>query len=352
MSRHLALLVLSFRWPLLLGLILITLLFGQFMLELTIDPSTEPLFIKSSEEYKNYREFNEQFGSDYMIAVAMSTPNLFTDPYLQDLREITEAITRYSQVERVMSLSNVMDIKHKFFGIKIVPALERYYRKKETSEEAKESILSNEIYRNNLVSADGRIANILIYLRPSGKDRESSGIFIKKLQRLLKKYERNEMTFYIAGAPVEQYRFIRYIRRDQMIFVPIITMLLIITTWIIYRNFSCVLLAMSIVFMALVWTMGSIALLGQELNLVTSLLAPVIMIVAIVNSIHLMNLFFEIRVHHKSLREAVTLTMSQLGAPCFLTHFTTILGFTSLALNPVPAIQSFGIFAALGTFLP
>ncbi len=47
---------------------------------------------------------------------------------------------------------------------------------------------------------------------------------------------------------------------------------------------------------------------------------------------------------------AVISTIDQLGVPCLLTHLTTVLGFISLALTPVPAIQSFGIFAALGTF--
>jgi len=154
----------------------------------------------------------------------------------------------------------------------------------------------------------------------------------------------------MAGAPVEQYEFIDLIHRDQMVFVPIITVILILMTYMIYRSFACMILSMSIVFTTLVWTLGTISFLGQELNLMTSLLAPVIMIVSVINSTYLINLFFEVRPHHKSLKEAVSVTIQQLGMPCFLTHFTAVLGFGSLALSPIPAIQSFGIYAALGTF--
>ena len=63
-----------------------------------------------------------------------------------------------------------------------------------------------------------------------------------------------------------------------------------------------------------------------------------------------MNAFFEIRLREPSLERAVSMTIAELGVPCFLTHFTAVLGFASLALNPVPAMQSFGFFAALGTF--
>lgn len=319
-------------------------------MRLQIDPSTEPLFVKTSPEYKYYKEFSSRFGSDYMIAIAMATPDLFADNNLEILRDLTDRITTYPQVERVVSLANAMDIRHRFLGVKVEPALEEFFEKPQSRMKNKKKILTNELFRNNLVSPSGQVANILVYLKPSGEDRESSGTFIKKLKELLASYKQKDLAFYIAGSPVEQYDFIRYIRRDQLIFVPTIVILLVLCTWLIYRNFSCVILAMSIVFMALIWTMGSISLLGQELNLVTSLLAPVVMIISVANSIHIISLFLEIRAHHQSLKEGVLLTMQQLGVPCFLTHFAAILGFLAGAISPVPAIQSFGLFAALGTF--
>ena len=61
------------------------------------------------------------------------------------------------------------------------------------------------------------------------------------------------------------------------------TAILILMTYLIYRSFACMVLSMSIVFTTLVWTLGTISLLGQELNLMTSLLAPVIMIVSVIS---------------------------------------------------------------------
>ena len=350
MFRRFAILVYNLKWPILLGLILITLIMGAGILRLEIDPSMETLFVKNSAEYKYYRDYSERYGSDQMIAVAMSTTDLFTIPNLKKLRELTQRIGAFQHVERVLSLSNAMDIKHKFIGVKVVPALYGVFDGDRELKDVKKDILANELYRNNLISRDGRVANILIYLKPVGKDLHLSGQVIEGLREMLAKEEKAGLKFYVAGSPIEQYDFIRLIRRDQFTFVPLITFLLILTTFLIYRSFTCMILAMSIVFMTLCWTMGTIALLGQQLNLMTSLLAPVIMIVSVINSIYLMNLFFEIRPHQRSLRKAVAMTIEQLGVPCFLTHFTAVLGFISLALTPIPAIQSFGIFAALGTF--
>lgn len=350
MFRRLVLFILHARWPVFLGLILITLITGSAVFKLQIDPSMETLFNKKSPEYLYFRGYSEKYGSDQMIAVAMSSQDIFTAENLKTLKELTDEISGIKNIERVLSLSAAMDIKHKFIGVKTVPVYEGVLEGKKSLIELKDEVLSNELYLNNLISKNGKVANILVYLKPSGEDVHQSGKCIEEIRQLLLEREKNGLKFYIAGSPVEQYDFIKLIRRDQFTFVPMITILLILTTYLIYRSFACMLLAMSIVFMTLCWTMGSIAILGQQLNLMTSLLAPVIMIVSVINSIYLMNLFFEIRQHEKSLKESVISTIEQLGEPCFLTHFTAILGFVSLTLTPVPAIQSFGIFAALGTF--
>ena len=344
MFRRFAGSVLILRWPLLLSLLLLAVVMVQAVLSLNIDPSMDTLLVKSSPEYRYYREYSKRYGSDKMIAVAMVTPNLFTPRWFRELKIITGDLSKFGEVERVLSLANARDIKHKFLGIKIVPAVESMEKEKLAG--LREDILSNELFVNNLVSRDGKIANILIYLKSGEK--QMLGYFFRTLHQYLRRHG-SGVQFYMAGSPVEQYEFFRLIRHDQFTFVPLIAILLVLTTFVIYRSIPCMILAMSIVFLTLICTLGTIALTGQELNLMTSLLAPVIMIVAVINSIYLMNVFFEIRPRHPSLRQAVILTIAQLGIPCLLTHLTAILGFISLAVTPIPAIRSFGIFSALGT---
>lgn len=349
MFRRFAEFVLLLKWPILMCLLLITAILGGAMSKLHIDPSMESLFIKGSEEYLYYKEYREKYGSDQIIAVAVETTGLFTNDNLRKLERVTKQIETFENVDRVLSLTNVMDIRHKFMGIKIVPALEDVFSGEESLEDARDSVTTNELYVGNLVSENGKVANVLVFMKPPQKKNPSGGKLIESLRTYLVEEQTEDFKFYIAGSPVEQYDFIRLIRDDQFTFVPLIAGLLIFTTLIIYRSFACMVLSMSIVFMTIVWLIGTMVLLGYEMNLMTSLLAPVIMIIAVVNSIHLMNLFFELRAQHPSLRMSVILTIEQLGAPCFLTHFTTVLGFASLAISPIPAISTFGLFAALGT---
>lgn len=347
MLRRFAELLLISRWPLFLGIILFTMISGLLMLRLRIDPTVESLFVKNSPEYEYYRQYRARYGSDYLIAAAMWTSSgVFTRDNLERLERLTADIRSFPQVERVLSLANASDLRHKTFGVKVVPALEGALTGERSLEDVKRDVLSNELFLSNLISKDGKTANFVIQMKPAA----GGGSFIEALRQLLAKSESPDVKFYIAGSPVEQYDFVKLIRRDQFTFVPMITILLVLTTYFIYRSLSCVAVAMSMVFATLLWTFASVALFGDELNLITSLLAPVIMIITVVNAIHFMNLYMETRSGDASIRKSIIVTVESLGLPCFLTHFTTVIGFLSLAVNPVPAIREFGMYAALGTF--
>jgi len=250
--------------PIFLGLLLITIVLGLAIVELPIDPSVDTLFSKNSKEYQFYKQYRERYGSDEMLAIAMATDDIFTVRNIEILKTLTDELDQFPHTERVLSLANAIDIKHKFLGVKTVPALTGNLEESRSFQKAKEEILSNELFVHNLISKDGKVANILVFLEKPSKNTSASGIFIEKLKSFLNNLEREDLKFYVAGAPMEQYEFVRLIRRDQLTFVPLITVLLVLTTLIIYRSLACVILCMSIVFMTLIWTFGAISVLGQD----------------------------------------------------------------------------------------
>ncbi|MBI4115003.1 MAG: MMPL family transporter [Candidatus Omnitrophica bacterium] len=338
------------RWPLLLVFILATLSFAHALPSLKIDPSTEALFEKRTPAYQFYREFRENFGSDYLIAIAIKTPDYFTMRNLLLTDILTKILSKDPRVDRVLSLTNALDIKHRVLGVKVEPVIEGVLEGKKPMEKFKKEALSNPFFLGNLLSEDGKVSAILIRLKPKSDDPHFLRGYVSDLRSTLGFFAWPDAQLYVAGSPVEQHDFIDAIRRDQMFFIPSVSLFLILATFLIYRNIPSVVVAMSIVFVTIVWTFGTIALLGYSLNLINSLLAPVVMIIAVTYSIYLINLFSELRSHHKNIRESIALTLQHLGVPCFLTTATAVVGFLSLLLNEVPAVQSFGLFAALGIF--
>ncbi len=347
--RKFAVLVFVLRWPLLLAFILATLFFGYEATSLRIDPSTETLFTKTTPEYRFYQEFKENFGSDHLVAVAIETSDYLTLTNLRLTHVLTRLLASDRRVDRVVSVTNALDIRHKIFGVKIEPLISGVFEGEKSIQEFREEALRHPLIQGNLVSRDGKVGAILLRLRAKPKDPNFLQGYIGELRRTLKSFSWRGVRFYVAGSPVEQYDLTDSIQRDQAFFIPAVALFLILATFLIYRNGASVVVAMSVVFVTLVWTFGTVSLMGRPLNLVNSLLGPVVMIVTVTSVVHLINLFCELRPHHPSLRECICLTLQHLGIPCFLAAATTVAGFLSLCLNRVPAVQSFGVAAAIGT---
>lgn len=347
--RKVAEFILYFRWPLLLFFVLATALLARAAFFLKIDPSTEALFDKNTSEYRFYSEFKKHFGSDYLIAIAVETSDYLTLSNLRHTRALTTILTSDPRVDRVISLTNALDIRHKRFGVRVEPVVKGILEGEKPLSEFKERVLDNPLLLGNLVSKDGKTGAILIRLKTTHENPNFLKGYVGDLRSLLKIFPWPRGKFYVAGSPVEQNDIVDAIRRDQMFFIPTIALFLVLATFAIYRNLASVIVAMSIVAVTFFWTFGTIAVTGKSMNLVTSLLAPVIMIISVTNAIYMINLFSEIRPHHQSLRETTCLTVEYLGVPCFLAMGTIAAGFLSLMLSSVPAVKTFGAFASLGS---
>lgn len=348
--RNIGQFVLYFHIPLLILIFITTIFMGYAVKHLKIDPSTETLLAKNSPAYQFYREFRKHFGSDSLIAIAIKPPDDYlTLENMRATRVLTETLSSDARVDRVISLTNAMEIRHKAFGVKVEPLIRGVLEDKKSVEEFRREVLSNPLVLGNLISKDGAVGAILIRLKPSDDNPNFLKGYVSEIRDYLDSFPWPGTQFYVAGSPVEQHDFVDAIRRDQMFFVPAVSLFLILAIFAIYRNWASVFAAMSIVFVTLIWTFGTIALTGRSLNLVNSLLGPIVMIISVTEAIHLINLYSELRPHHSDLKECIALTLEHLGIPCLLASGTTVAGFFSLLLNPVPAVRSFGVFAGIGT---
>src|SRR5215831_5967295 len=142
-----------------------------------------------------------------------------------------------------------------------------------------------------------------------------------------------------------------YIQHDQQRIIPLVLLVLLGTTYSIYRVKRFAVLSLACVLLSLTWTMGVVGFVGIPLNVITSLLPAVIMVVSVSVVIHLVNQFIDEVEDGASGTQAVENAVSHVGTACLLTSVTNAMGFFSLPVIQAPAIQEFGAFAGLGVLL-
>ncbi|HWP49259.1 MAG TPA: MMPL family transporter [Candidatus Limnocylindrales bacterium] len=348
----------------LIVLMIPTLVFAFYAWHVTVDPSNESLLPQGDITVEYLKEFNRIFGSDEVIVIALHSPQLFTEENFASLSALTDKISQIPYVTQVVSLVNFKDVRSDVFGPALRVPFEEVLSHKKTLQDFASEVAQNPLVQNLLLSRDGKTTAILVDITPREGDPFYRKKIVEKIREIIAEAESQEsgvgdqkdkvkhpsskLDFYVAGIPVEVTDLAEYIRRDQKIFLPFIFLIITLALSLTYSTVLEVLLPLLVMFLSLIWTIGLYGLQGKALNAITTLLTPIVMVTSVENVIHFLNRYREDFYNLGDPQKALVRSFSIIAIPCFLTSFTTAIGFASLMVNPIPAVQDFGIYASLG----
>jgi hypothetical protein len=334
----------------LISLILISAILFWFYLTLPIETSVESLVIENDPDLVYYQEFKEQFGEDEFLVVGFEAPDVFDPDILEYIRKQTQRLQQIPEIEDVVSLSNAEIFRGFDNDFIVEPLFSASSPVPEYSEQLRQRALASTLIAGHLVNRTSSAT--LFLLRPADHSPESDfeEHLVSRIEAVFADADPplNGFRAYIAGWLVTDVNMSRFMLRDMSVFMPLTFGMLIILVGAALRNFWASVLALVNVSVCLVWTMAFLNLLGGAISPITSILPPLIMALAVADSIHIFNLFLKQERGNEPLPEVMRKVVHHLALPCFLTSFTTAIGFASLCVSQVPPIRYFGLAAAGG----
>jgi predicted RND superfamily exporter protein len=100
------------------------------------------------------------------------------------------------------------------------------------------------------------------------------------------------------------------------------------------------------------WLVGLLALRGEPLNALTALVPPLVTALGLSYSVHVVaEVAQEPQEPGEPARARVARALRRVALPVTITGLTTMVGFASLALSPLPAVRELGGLALAGVFL-
>ncbi len=158
-------------------------------------------------------------------------------------------------------------------------------------------------------------------------------------------------TYYITGLPVAQDQFGVEMFTQMAISAPMAMVLIFILMWVFFRNAKLVIAPMIVAMLSVIMTMGLLVVTGNTVHIMSSMIPIFIMPIAVLDAVHILSDFFDRYPHFKDRGKTIRHVMEELASPMFYTTLTTCAGFGSLAFTPIPPVQVFGIFVAIGVLL-
>ncbi len=130
---------------------------------LTFDTSNESYFHEEDPTLREYDAFREQFGREEMLIIAIRPPEVFDRAFLKWLTDFHAALEdEVPYVKEITSLVNVRNTRGEGDELIVEDLLETLPRTPAEMARLKERVLSSELYRNFLVSEDGKFTTVVI----------------------------------------------------------------------------------------------------------------------------------------------------------------------------------------------
>ncbi|MBI1337302.1 MAG: MMPL family transporter [Phycisphaera sp.] len=213
--------------------------------------------------------------------------------------------------------------------------------------EVRDAALKIPFLKGTLVSEDGKA--IAIYLPITSKD--MSYEIRQKLLEKIATFGSVDDEFHITGLPVAEDTFGVEMFYQMAISAPLAMGVIFLLMWFFFKKLSLIVPPMVIAMVCAVGTMALLVITGNTIHIMSSMIPIFIMPIAVLDAIHILSDFFDRYRQLRERRKTIEHVMDTLFMPMLFTSLTTVAGFASLALTPIPPVQVFGIFVGIGVSL-
>ena len=322
-----------------------TLLFPGLRHALQIDNSLTAWFIEGDPALDNYYLLQDHFGNDEMIILALESSDgetILDSAPRKKVQKLIRALQRDSSVATVLHPTIWRQDDPLGLGAKL-PLLPKDL-------EAATSLLNqNSFLKEQFFSEDFTATRLYIKLANSPDFELRRAEIIQGIYLICEDYWPQE-TQYFGGLGVIYEALNELSARDFATFLGFGYLLMFLLIAVLYRHWTFTLYALATVAFSSYFTLAIYGSFGFRLNLLTTLIPTIIILLGVMDVMHILNEFRKSSTADPPRLKAIS-ALRRIWKPCLFTSLSTMAGFLSLSISPVAILAQFGLFSALGIAL-
>jgi predicted RND superfamily exporter protein len=374
----------------------VTLVMGMGLPNFKLDASADSLTLEYDEDLNFFREVSKRYGSDNFLIVTFSPKfgELLDDKNLETLSSISKNLNNIKGVDSTLSLLDApLLYSPKITVSDLENPLNTVLSEGVDKQLAKQEFLTSPIYKDMLLSADGKTTGIIAKLSfdpqylelVSQRDslrlvRDTEGLNsqqqlelavisqeflnyrtaktaedhrrVAEVRNLMDQY-RDQATIYLGGPDMITADMVDFIKSDLAVFGIGILVFMIATLSFIFRSIRWVILPVATCALCLTIVLGLLSWLDWRLTVISSNFVSLLLIITLALTIHLIVRYRELFAAKPMAeqRALVTETIQSMAKPCLYTVLTTIVAFSSLVVSNIRPVIDFGWMMTLGIII-
>ena len=332
-------------------LALSTLVMGYFAIQVKLSYEFTKAIPEDNPKFVIYQDFVKKFGVDgTTMVVGFQTDSFFTAGLFNQVADLQKDIKTIPGVTEVLSIPNAYTIVKDSAASKFLP--HKIFNAPYTSDTAlvaDRAVLESLPFYKNLMYNPGSNAYIMaISFLPDSINSGARSAIIKNLQSKLDGFAaKTKLDVRISGLPYIRTILADRIKKEMLWFLIGSLLLSAITLFLFFRSISATLLSLTVVIMGVIWSFGTMVLLGQKITLLTALIPPLIVVIGIPNCIYFLNKYHTSYKATNHKQEAIEQMVGRMGIVTLFCNITAAIGFFVFAFTKSPLLKEFGWVSGL-----
>jgi predicted RND superfamily exporter protein len=332
-------------------LALSTLFMGYFAIQVKLSYEFTKAIPEDNPKFVIYQDFVKKFGVDgTTMVVGFQTDSFFTAGIFNQVADLQKDIKTIPGVTEVLSVPNAYTIVKDSAASKFLP--HKIFNAPYTSDSAlaadRAVLESLPFYKNLMYNPSSHAYIMAISFLPDSINSGARSAIIKNLQSKLDGFaSKTKLAVHISGLPYIRTILADRIKKEMLWFLIGSLLLSAITLFLFFRSISATLLSLSVVVMGVIWSFGTMVLLGQKITLLTALIPPLIVVIGIPNCIYFLNKYHTSYKATNHKQEAIEQMVGRMGVVTLFCNITAAIGFFVFAFTKSPLLKEFGWVSGL-----
>ena len=343
--------ILANRIPLLVILILSTLVMGYFASKVQLSYEFSRAIPANHPANKTYQEFKKKYGQDgSLLVIGIQTKDFFNEKLFNSYATLVRDLKKVNGVTDIISVPSAINLAKQPETEKLVATT--IFSEKNLSQaeidSSKNVFLSLPFYRHLLYNPETNVFMMGLSIEKSVINSQKRNKVIEDIKSLAETFgQNNKQEVYLSGLPLIRTELSTRIANEMRWFLLASVVLSALILLLFFRSVSSMLLSLAVVIMGVIWSMGTMHLLGYKITLLTALIPPLIVVIGIPNCIYFLNKYHTSYNECGDDRQSLITMISRMGIVTLFCNVSAAIGFAVFALTKSEILQEFGVVAGI-----
>lgn len=301
--------------------------------------------------YKSYLQFKKKFGEDgNLLVIGIQTSKFFDQNLFNAYATLYQNLKQVKGVQDVIAVPSAVNLvkmndEEKLKAERVFP--ERPLTQTEI-DSCKKIFLDLPFYKGRLYNPDSNVWMMGVSINKNIINSEKRNTVVGEIMKFATAFgTSNNVDVHLSGLPFIRTELSTRIADEMRWFLMVSVILSAVILLLFFRSISSMLLSLSVMIIGVLFSLGTMQLLGYKITLLTALIPPLVVVIGIPNCIYFLNKFHTAFNETGDKKKALVVMVERMGIVTLFCNLSASIGFAVFALTRSQVLKEFGVVAGI-----